>query len=123
MVHVADIPLVYYHFNVVLGKLFEQLVAFESEGLSIQSVVVVLSDFISDYREVLIVVNVLQNTANLVIRVNFTLLIESRGHIHRIEFARTVVREYIQKVTASTCQNGAVSLVRGSVVWVDQCNV
>lgn len=75
----------------MLGEFFQKFIAFERKGLCIESIVVVFSDLISDYREILIVVNVLQNTANLIIRVDFTLLIKGCGHIHLIEFTRTEI--------------------------------
>ena len=83
--------------------------------MSIQSVVVVLSHLIFDDIDVLAVVEVLEDAADLIIRVGFALLIEWFRHIYYVENSRTVMSEYIEQIATSTCQDDTMRPKFGNV--------
>ena len=63
----ANIGLVEQRLDVVLGELSEELVALESEGLGVESVVVLLADLVLDGLDVLVGIEVFKDAVNLVI--------------------------------------------------------
>ena len=96
VIHMTDIGLIEETLNVELAQLLLELVTFESKGLSIQSIVVMLSHLIFDSINVLAVVEILEDATYLIIGVDFTLLVEWFGYIYRIENTRTMMSEYVK---------------------------
>ena len=123
MVHVADVSVIEEALNVELGQFTEKLVTLESIGLRVQSVVVALVDFVLDGGNALVVVQVLQNAADLVVGVNLTFLVERSWDLDNVEGAWSIVREDVKHVTTSSSDDGAMALVLCVGSWMSDRNV
>ena len=82
MEHMANIILIKEAFDGNLSQFFKQFVAFESKGLCIKGVVVLLCDFLFDAIDVLTIVQIFEYARDLVVGVNLRFLVEWLWSFH-----------------------------------------